>query len=212
MSYKNTGKIPKKYASSHTKTTLDVSKRKKKDEITIEYESSYNKTVETSSRHPFQTGIELRQRLKDQKKKWSNVGFLDGYYFDTAIDVAILILDNAQFSIDDIDGKTFPNATIDFSSNIPHIINKPVQLKPKKPFTVVFPEMSKLIKNILGISESTEISKISKENKDQVEDNMDDLIDLALDFDLVDFDISKSNKAEAEWQYTILSKSLDISA
>ena len=77
---------------------------------------------------------------------------------------------------------------------------------------MVFPEMSKLIKNILGISESTEISKISKENKDQVEDNMDDLIDLALDFDLVDFDISKSNKAEAEWQYTILSKSLDISA
>ena len=57
--------------------------------------------------------------------------------------------------------------------------------------------MSKLIKNILGISESTEISKISKENKDQVEDNMDDLIDLALDFDLVDFDISKSTRSKS---------------
>ena len=61
-------------------------------EITIKYEIPY------ASRIPFlfQEGIELRQRLKNHEKKWSTDENIDWFYFGTAIDVAILILDNAQ--------------------------------------------------------------------------------------------------------------------
>ncbi|MCY4490327.1 MAG: hypothetical protein OXC46_02555, partial [Thaumarchaeota archaeon] len=127
-----------------------------------------------------------------------------------AIDAAVLILDNAQFSIDDIDGKTFPNATIDFTLKDEYFVKlkqKETDQESKASFTEVFPVLSKLIKNILGISESTEISE---ESKDQVLANMVALIDFAREKDLVDFNKFKPSKAEAEWQYARLSKSLDI--
>ena len=190
--------IVKKHIMSYSKTY----------EITIKYEIPY------ASRIPFlfQEGIELRQRLKNHEKKWSTDENIDWFYFGTAIDVAILILDNAQFNIENIkvDGKSFPNATIRFISNSVCIVDKQekTQQEPKESFDVVFPMLSKLIENILDISESTEISKITEERENQVIDNMNKLIDLARKKDLVDFNKFKPGKDEA-WQYTFLTKNLD---
>ncbi|MCY4491111.1 MAG: hypothetical protein OXC46_06575 [Thaumarchaeota archaeon] len=196
--------------------------RNKKDEITIRYEISHTQTVKTSNQNKsgiyslFQEGIELRQRLKNHEKKWSTVENIDGFYFDTAIDAAILILDNAQFNFENIENmevNKIPNATICFTTNAVRIVGKQEKTdqKPKTSFTHVFPIMSELIKNILDISESTEISKITEERENRVIDNMNKLIDIARTKNLVDFNKFKPDKAEAKWQYTFLIKSLDAS-
>ena len=219
MSYSDTDRNPIKYDNSRTKTALDVPKQKKKDKITIKYGGSHTQTVKTSNQNKssihslFQEGIELRQQLKNHEKKWSTVENIDGFYFDTAIDAAILILDNAQFNFENIENmgvNKIPNATICFTSNSVRIVDKQEKTdqKPKTSFTHVFPIMSELIKNILDISESTEISE---ESKDQVIANMTRLFSFARKKDIVDFNKFKPDKAEAKWQYTSLMKSLDTS-
>ena len=219
MNYSNTDRNTTKYKNPHTKMALDVPKRKKKDEITIKYKISYTQTIETSNQNKshihslFQEGIELRQQLKKHERKWSTVENIDGFYFETAIDAAILILDNAQFNFENIKNmeiNKIPNATIRFTSNSVRIVGKQEKTdqKPKEPFTHVFPMMSELIKNILDISESTEISKITEERENQVIDGMNKLIDITRKKNLVDFNKFKPGKDEA-WQYTCLMKSLD---
>ena len=184
---------------------------------TIEYESSHTQTVETDHWHRFHDGIELRKQLKKHKRKWSKDGYIDEFYFSTAIDVAILILDNAQFNIEDmkLGGKPFPNATIQFTVNGVRIVNKLVQpeqekthQEPKASFDVVFPMISELIKKIL---DDTKHHDTSKKRKYRIAGNMMKLIDLARKKGLVDFNKFKPDKAEAEWQYAFLMKSLDTS-
>ena len=126
-------------------------------------------------------------------------------------------MDNAQFNIKNIKDikvdEKFPNATIDFTLKDEYFVKlkqKETEQESKASFTEVFPVLSKLIKNILDISESTESTEISEESKDQVLASMVALIDFAREKDLVDFNKFKPGKAEAEWQYTRLSKSLDV--
>ena len=216
MTFSDTDEIPKKNKSSRAKTALDVLKQRKKDKIIIKCEITYNQIVETSRQHPFQEGIELRQQLKKHEKKWLNVDNIDGIYFDTAIDIAILILDNAQFNIKNIKNikvdEKFPIATIDFTSKnecIVKFVQGETHQKSKAPFTDMFPKLSKLIKNILDISGSTKPTKISEESKHQMTANMMDLIAFTRKNALVDFNKFKPGQAKAGWQRTRLIKSLD---
>ena len=114
-----------------------------------------------------------------------------------------------------VGGKPFPNATIQFTVNGVRIVNKLVQpeqekthQEPKASFDVVFPMISELIKKIL---DDTKHHDTSKKRKYRIAGNMMKLIDLARKKGLVDFNKFKPAKAEAEWQYAFLMKSLDTS-
>ncbi|MCY4490979.1 MAG: hypothetical protein OXC46_05895 [Thaumarchaeota archaeon] len=186
------------------------------NEISIKPEDLTSENVKTSKNeeYMFSEFFELRQLLQDHEKNWLTVKNFNGLYFGMAIRVAILILDNAQFNIENIKvyGKQFPVAAIHFTSDYLYIIPKQVQpeqnsdWKPKVPFTQVFPMMSELIKNILDITKDT---NITKERKYQVANDMMDLVDFAIKKDLMDFDKFKPDEAKAKWQYTSLMKSLD---
>ena len=182
------------------------------NEISIKSVDLTNGLVKTSKNEVdmFLEFFKLRQLLKDHEEKWLTVENFNGLYFGMAIRVAILILDNAQFNIDNIkvNGKQFPVSTIHFTPDRFYIIPKQVQpeqknsdWKPKAHFTQVFPMMSKLLKNIL---DNTKDANITKERKYQVADDMMDLIDFAIKKALMDFDKFKPDEAKAKWQYTSL--------
>ncbi|MCY4491214.1 MAG: hypothetical protein OXC46_07095 [Thaumarchaeota archaeon] len=172
-------------------------------------ESSGTKTVEFFSQ--IECVFKLQQQLEDHKRKWSI--FKNGYYFDMAIGVATLILKNAQFNVESIkvDGKSLPNATIQFTSKnsfqfkLVQLEQEKTSQKPEASFTEVLPRMSKLIENILCITDDT--TKTPEKSKDQVMDYMMDLVAFAREKNLVDFD--KFKPKIGSWQHTRLIKSLD---
>ena len=93
----------------------------------------------------------LRQLVKEHKRKWLTVQNPDRFYFGITISAVGSVMDNARFNIDNF------HFSIKHTCNVIKLVVLPKQeshaLQKSEPFIQVFPKLSKLIKNILDITE-----------------------------------------------------------
>ena len=140
----------------------------------------------------------LHQLIKEHKKKWLTVDTFERVNFGVAINVAGSILDNIVVNIKNT------HFSIKRTCNVIKLVvlvkqeNQTLQ-KPEF-FTQVFPKLTKLIKNILDITEDT---SITEERKNRALNSMMDLIDFAHEMDLEDIRKFKPTTGQDEVKHKV---------
>ncbi|MCY4490698.1 MAG: hypothetical protein OXC46_04435 [Thaumarchaeota archaeon] len=175
-------------------------------------ESSYTRWVEISSQ--VEEMQKLLKQLKKHKRKWLTFKHVDGFCFAMAISVAIVILKNARFGtvkIKDHGGSPLIvtiQSTKDKWQCILQSEEEKTHQQPKMSFIEALPTVSRLINEILDLTEDND-TRIIEAKKDQVLDCMMRLVGFARTKNLVDFNKFKPQQGKKTWQHDRLVKSLD---